>query len=69
MFFKHFGFTLFGGLGGVGNDFEEVNTNYRYTAGAGLRFVPLPSERFTVRMDYAFGEKTQGFYIEVGQAF
>ena len=69
MFFKHFGFTVFGGLGGVGNDFEEVNTNYRYTAGAGLRFVPLPSERFTVRMDYAFGERTQGFYIEVGQAF
>jgi len=69
LFFKYFGFVLFGNYGGIGNDFDEVTSNYRYTLGTGLRFTPLPEKRYFVRLDYAIGDGTQGFYIEIGEAF
>ncbi|MGB0806294.1 MAG: BamA/TamA family outer membrane protein [Salibacteraceae bacterium] len=69
MFFKHFGFALFANLGGIGNDFQDVNNNYRYTVGGGLRFSPMAEERYFIRLDYGAGQNTQGFYIAVGEAF
>lgn len=69
LYFKYFGFVLFGNLGGVGDKLAEVNENYRYTLGAGLRYAPIPDERYFFRLDYGVGTGTQGLYISVGEAF
>ncbi len=69
LFFRYVGFTVFGSYGGVGNDFTEVNKNYRYAVGAGLRLAPIPDKRYYIRLDYGVGQETQGFYIEIGEAF
>jgi outer membrane protein assembly factor BamA len=69
MFFRYLGFTAFGSYGGIGNDFAEVNKNYRYAYGVGLRLAPIPDKRYYIRLDYGIGKNTQGFYIEVGEAF
>jgi hypothetical protein len=69
MFFKYFGFVVFGNYGGVGNVFDEVANNYRYTLGTGLRFTPLPEKRYFIRLDYGVGNGTQGIYFEIGEAF
>lgn len=69
LFFKYFGFAIFGNYGAIGNDFADVNKNYRYTYGAGLRFSPLPEKRYFIRFDYGRGENTNGFYFAVGEAF
>lgn len=69
LFYKYFGFVLFASMGGVGNDLNEVNANYRYAFGTGLRLTPMPEKRFFVRLDYGIGKETSGFYIEIGEAF
>ncbi len=69
LFYKYFTFALFANMGGIGNSLEDVNANYRYTAGGGIRYTPLPKERLFIRFDYAWGNKTEGFYIAVGEAF
>lgn len=69
MFFKYFGFVVFGNYGGIGNVFKEVANNYRYTVGTGLRFTPLPEKRYFIRLDYGVGNGTQGIYFEIGEAF
>ena len=69
LLFNYFGFVLFGNYGAIGNNFDDLNKNYRYTYGAGIRFTPLPKKRYFIRLDYGKGQNTQGFYIEVGEAF
>ncbi len=69
LIFKYFALAAFGSVGGIGNGLSDVNKNYRYTAGAGIRYTPLPKERLFLRLDYAWGENTEGFYISVGEAF
>jgi len=69
LFFKYFGFAAFGSVGAIGENMYTVNRNYRYTYGVGLRISPLPKERYFIRLDYGRGENTQGFYIEIGEAF
>ena len=69
VFWKHMGMAVFGAIGGVGNDFSEVQHNYRYTTGAGIRYFPIKGEDLVIRLDYGLGNQTQGFYVEVGQAF
>jgi outer membrane protein assembly factor BamA len=69
IYFKYFAFALFANMGGIGNDFQEVNANYRYTVGGGLRYTPMPKERMFFRFDYAVGDHSQGFYIALGEAF
>lgn len=69
LFFKYFGFAVFGSVGGIGTDFEEVNANYRYTYGAGLRISMIPEKRVFLRVDYGMGNGTNGLYIAIGEAF
>lgn len=69
LFFKYFTFALFANSGGIGNSFEEVQANYKFTAGGGLRYTPLPKERLFIRFDYAWGDQTEGFYMAIGEAF
>lgn len=69
LFFKYFGLAAFANLGGIGSNLEDVNANYRYTLGGGIRIAPVPTERYFIRLDYGVGHDTQGFYIAVGEAF
>ncbi|MFT4754938.1 MAG: outer membrane protein assembly factor BamA [Salibacteraceae bacterium] len=70
LFFKFVGLAAFVNMGGIGNDFEDVNQNYRFTYGGGLRIAPVPNERYFIRLDYGVNETSQGlFYIAIGEAF
>ena len=69
LLFKYFGFVLFGNYGAIGDKLEDLNNNYRYTYGVGLRFTPIPKDRYFIRFDYGRGKDTQGFYFAVGEAF
>lgn len=69
LLFKYFALAGFASIGGIGDNLTDANKNYRYTAGAGIRYTPLPKERLFLRFDYAWGENTEGFYISVGEAF
>lgn len=68
--YKRFGMVAFGGLGNV---FGEYSTSYfdglKWTAGAGLRVQIDRKNQLNVRLDYALGKNTSGFYLTVGEAF
>ncbi len=68
--FWRFGGVLFGGLGGVApriRDFKGKEATYH--AGLGLRILIDRKEKFNLRVDYAFGKNSSGFYLTVGEAF
>jgi len=45
--------------------FDEL----KHSIGAGLRYQVLPEENLNIRFDYAFGQGTQNFYINISEAF
>jgi len=69
-FFKRFGLALFGGFGNVSNDFNNFRFDeLKYSVGAGLRYMVVPSQRINIRLDVGFGRETTGFYINIADAF
>jgi len=65
-----FGFTLFAATGEVWNRFEDFSmTNYKWSAGAGLRFNLNPDDTTNIRIDFGIGKDTAGFYLQFGEAF
>lgn len=68
-FFNFLSLGVFGSVGGIGRDLQEVNQNYRYAYGGGLRIKPFKEEKVFFRIDAGFGENTSGLYIDVGSAF
>ena len=67
---KRFGAVIFGTLGNVGPTINEVNLlRPKYNLGAGLRYMINPADRLNVRLDFAFGKETSGFYVTFGEAF
>ena len=64
------GITLFAGTGEVWNRFEEFNLdNYKWTAGAGLRFNMNKQDPANLRIDFGFSKESTGFYLQFGEAF
>ncbi len=68
--YKRLGVALFGGMAIIGNgspvlDFTSVYKNY----GAGLRFTLNRKEHLNLRLDYALGRQSSGFYLGFGEAF
>lgn len=61
-------FSAFGGLGAVADDmfgYEKLLGSY----GVGLRYEINTKERIRIRLDYARGHESSGFYININEAF
>ncbi|MEM1325295.1 MAG: BamA/TamA family outer membrane protein [Bacteroidota bacterium] len=68
--FWRLGMTVFGSYGGVAPSFSAMKIqNYRWNAGAGLRFLINKKEGVNVRADLGFGEGATNFYLTIGEAF
>lgn len=64
------GITAFSGIGDVSEEFSAFDLEeFKWTAGAGLRFMVNKSDRLNIRVDYGFGESTSGFYFAFAEAF
>ncbi|SHF22671.1 Surface antigen [Fodinibius roseus] len=65
-----FGFTVFAANGEVWNRFEHFSLdNYKWTAGAGLRFNINKDDPTNVRIDFGISKESTGFYLQFGEAF
>lgn len=68
--YKRFGAALFGSSGVLGGDGSFLNFNrVRYSYGGGIRFTMNRKEHLNLRLDYALGKNTSGFYLTFGEAF
>jgi hypothetical protein len=68
--FWKFGLAGFAGIGQVAPDFGGFGLDRFWVAGgAGLRFLLAKREGLNIRMDFAFGEGSSGFYLSFGEAF
>lgn len=67
---KSFGFVAFASAGNVMADYHELQPeDTRVAAGVGLRFAVLPQNRINLRLDFAWGQGSQGLYFGVSEAF
>ena len=67
---SRFGFTVFAGTGEVWNRFANFTlANYKWTAGAGLRFNVNKDDPTNVRIDFGVSKESTGFYLQFGEAF
>lgn len=65
-----FGFTVFAATGEVWNRYADFNLeNYKWSAGAGLRFNINKDDPVNIRIDYGIGRNVSGFYIQFAEAF
>ncbi|MEO0333865.1 MAG: BamA/TamA family outer membrane protein, partial [Bacteroidota bacterium] len=70
MFSKNFGFVAFASAGNVMADYHELQPEEtKVAAGIGLRFAVLPQNRINLRLDFAWGQGSQGFYFGISEAF
>ena len=68
--FWRFGLTAFAGAGDVANKVSGFRfDSLKPTYGGGLRFVVDRQENINLRLDFAFGKNTTGFYVAFGEAF
>jgi hypothetical protein len=64
------GCTIFGGVGEVWRNTNDLSlANLKHTLGLGLRFRVDKKENINLRLDYAIGKQTSGFYVAFGEAF
>ena len=69
-FTNRIGFTVFGGLGTVYDEFSEISSdNIKAAGGAGLRVLLFPKKDIWTRLDVARTSEGTGIYIFVGEAF
>jgi hypothetical protein len=66
--FWRFGAVAFGSVGQVNNNLEINPDYFRFAGGAGIRFLFNEKENINLRIDYARGKNTSGFYFTVGEA-
>ncbi|MGB0525000.1 MAG: BamA/TamA family outer membrane protein [Flammeovirgaceae bacterium] len=64
-----FGAAAFGSVGQVSNDLEIQTEHLRFAGGFGLRFRFNDQENINLRIDYAMGKDTSGFYFTIAEAF
>ena len=67
------GFVAFAGAGQVADRIGDLGLgDFRYSVGAGLRLLIVPSESLNLRLDYAFGlgpSADRNFYLGIAEAF
>lgn len=69
-FTDRIGAAAFAGTGTVFNDLNQVTLpNFKFSAGAGLRFLLFPKKDIWTRLDYAVTNEGGGFYLFIGEAF
>ncbi len=67
---KRLGLVLFGGLGGVADGFDKLSTDAILpSGGAGIRFRLTRQNHVNLRVDYAWGKKSNALYVSVAEAF
>ncbi|HVS98797.1 MAG TPA: BamA/TamA family outer membrane protein [Puia sp.] len=65
-----FGVVGFGSIGNVGPKFSDINLeSLKYSFGGGVRFALNREERLNLRLDYGITMGSQGFYLQLGEAF
>jgi hypothetical protein len=70
MLYKRFGIALFGNVGQVANQWNQMSTNkWLYTYGAGLRFQLNKTKKINLRIDVATDNKKVLPYFTIGEAF
>lgn len=69
--YKRFGMTTFAGLGRVGGALGDVFVpeHLKPSIGAGIRFALSEQEKLHLRVDAGFGNKSNGTYLNMGEAF
>lgn len=66
-FSKRLGGAVFGAVGSVSEDIPT--SDYRWSAGAGLRYLLFPKKDIFSRIDIGFNPSGYGIYFYVGEAF
>jgi len=67
---KRFGAVGFAGLGDVGPTIRDIKLNrLKYSLGCGLRYKLDSREGTNLRLDFAWGKASTGFYMTVQEAF
>jgi outer membrane protein assembly factor BamA len=68
---KRFSICVFGGMGSVYNNIEDLSLNYiKSSFGTGIRFSILPKEKLNIRVDYGFSDiRNRGLYFTIGECF
>jgi outer membrane protein assembly factor BamA len=69
-FWWRLGFVAFVGAGDVAPEITKFTLNtFKYSYGAGLRFLFNKAEKVNLRMDLGFGKDTNGIYFGLEEAF
>ncbi len=67
---KRFGLVAFAGVGDVSSRLRNFRLDqFKYSFGFGLRFKVAPKEGTNLRLDFAWGKRSSGFYFTAGEAF
>ncbi|MGM0635634.1 MAG: BamA/TamA family outer membrane protein [Bacteroidota bacterium] len=69
-FTNRWGATVFASGGNVFDEFSNLkSSNFKWAAGAGIRFLLFREKDIYARLDYAYTPDENGFYITIGEAF
>jgi len=64
------GVVGFAGFGNVGPELKDINfQDFKYSYGGGVRIALNKAEKLNLRLDYGLGQHSQGFYLQLGEAF
>jgi len=67
---KRLGMAAFAGAGDVASRLKNFNLEaVKYSVGFGLRYKVAPREGTNLRLDFAWGKGTSGFYFTAGESF
>lgn len=68
--FGRMGAVGFAGIGNVGPELKDLNFEcLKYSYGGGVRIALNKEEKLNLRLDYGLGQHSQGFYLQLGEAF
>jgi len=64
------GVVGFAGIGNVGAELKDIDFHcLKYSYGGGVRIALNKTEKLNLRLDYGLGKHSQGFYLQLGEAF
>lgn len=64
------GVVGFAGFGNIGPELKDINfDDLKYSYGGGVRIALNKAEKLNLRLDYGLGQHSQGFYLQLGEAF
>ena len=64
------GLVGFVGVGDVAGRLDRFDLgNFKYSYGFGIRYLFMREEKLNIRLDFAYGKGSSGFYIVLREAF